>query len=251
MMRSASKFISITLLTVSLLGLSVQDAVADTFVVYGASGSVGGTIVQEALRRGHSVIGVSRNPERPANADPNFSTVAGDVTDPDSIAETVVGADAVIISVSGIGPSNTPEEAVTSRAARAYIEAAGRLGDATPYVIQVGGGTTLYTDGVLGLEDPKRPLEPGTRLHGLYYGHWLALQAYRASKGFDWTVMTAASGSLSAGERAGHYRLGDEETLFDRNGSSFISKEDFAIAVIDLAESHEIAGRRVAVGPPY
>jgi putative NADH-flavin reductase len=251
MMRSGSKFISISLAIASLLGLTVLDANADTFVVYCASGSVGSAIVQEALSRGHSVIGVSRDPESLTNGNPNFSAVSGDVTDADSIAETVVGADAVIISVSGIGPGNTPEEAVTNRAARAYIEAAGRLGDAAPYVIQVGGGTTLYTGGVLGLEDPKRPLEPGTRLHGLYYGHWLALQAYRASKGFEWTVMTAASGSLSAGERTGHYRLGGEETLFDRNGSSFLSREDFAIAVIDLAESHEIAGRRVAVGPPY
>lgn len=234
----------------ALLGLHTPDATADTFVVYGASGNVGGAIVEEALSRGHDVVGVSRSPT--ANLDsaqPNFSAVAGDVTDPDSIAATVVGADAVIIAVSGIGPGNTPEEAVTSRAARAYIEAAARLGDATPHVTQVGGGTTLYTDGVLGLEAAN--LEPGTRLHGLFWGHWQALEAYRASEGFDWTVMTAARGALGSGERTGRYRLGGEETLFDRNGSSDLSRQDFAVAVVDLAESHEITGRRVAVGPPY
>jgi putative NADH-flavin reductase len=177
--------------------------------------------------------------------------VQGDVTDPDSIAETVANVDAVIISVGGIGSGNTPQEAVTNRAARAYIEAAGRLGAATPHVIQIGGGTTLYTDGVLGLDDPNISLEPGTRLHGLYFGHWQALEAYRASEGFDWTVMTAARGALASGERTGRYRLGGEETLFDRNGSSFVSREDFAIAVIDLAENHEVRGKRVAVGPPY
>ena len=42
-----------------------------------------------------------------------------------------------------------------------------------------------------------------------------------------------------------------EETLFDRNGSSYVSREDFAVAVVDMAENHAIAGRRVAVGPPY
>lgn len=232
------------------LGFGIQTATADTFVVFGASGRVGGAIVDEALGRGHDVIGVSRSPEQSlADARENFSIVQGDVTDPGSIASIVAGADAVIIAVSGIGPDNTPEEAVTSRAAKAYIEAASQLGAATPYVIQVGGGTTLYTDGVLGLD--AAALEPGTRLHGLYWGHWQALEAYRASTGFDWIVMTAGSGALGDGERTGRYRLGGEETLFDRSGSSAISRQDFAIAVIDLAESHEIAGRRVAVGPPY
>lgn len=232
------------------LCLCMPYAAADTFVVYGASGSVGGAIVEEALSRGHDVIGVSRNPE--ANLDSehrSFSSVQGDVTDPESIAATVGGADAVVIAVNGIGPGNTPEEAVTYRAARAYIEAASRLGDATPHVIQVGGGTTLYTDGVLGLDAAN--LEPGTRLHGLFWGHWQALEAYRASEDFDWTVLTGARGALGDGERTGRYRLGGEETLFDRTGSSDISRRDFAIAVIDLAESHEITGRRAAVGPPY
>jgi uncharacterized protein len=232
------------------LGLGMPEAVADTFVVYGASGRVGGAIVDEALSRGHKVVGVSRNPEEKlGNERRNFSIVRGDVTDWDSIAATVVGVDAVIIAVSGIGPDNTPDEAVTSRAAKAYIAAAARLGDATPYVIQVGGGTTLYTNGVRGLDAAK--LEPGTRLYGLYWGHWQALEAYRASKGFGWVVMTAASGALGDGERTGRYRLGGDETLFDRNGSSNLSRQDFAVAVIDLAETQEIAGRRVAVGPPY
>ena len=48
-----------------------------------------------------------------------------------------------------------------------------------------------------------------------------------------------------------HYRLGDQETLFDRNGSNTLSKEDYAIAVIDMAESHTVTGKRVAVGPTY
>ncbi|HSG63832.1 MAG TPA: hypothetical protein VLD39_02485, partial [Gammaproteobacteria bacterium] len=107
----------------------------------------------------------------------------------------------------------------------------------------------LYTDGVLGLDSAN--LEPGSRLHGLFWGHWQALEAYRASQGLEWTVMTAARGALGDGERTGRYRLGGEETLFDRNGSSDIGRADFAIAVIDVAESRDRAGARVAVGPPY
>ena len=236
-------------IALGLASLPALDAAADTFVVFGASGNVGGAIVEEALSRGHDVIGVSRNPANLTNDHPSFSAVAGDVTNPNSIAETVSGADTVIIAVNGIGEGNTPDEATTSRAARAYIETAGQLENATPYVIQIGGGTTLFTDGVFGLDDMD--LQPGTRRHGLFYGNWQAIEAYRASEDFGWSVMTGARGALSSGERTGRYRLGGEETLFDRNGSSYLSREDFAIAVVDMAESHAISGRRVAVGPPH
>lgn len=250
MKRSGSDFSITTLAMLSLLGLFTKSALADTFVVYGASGNVGGVIVEEALSRGHEVVGVSRDPDGMQIENTNFSAVSGDITDPDSIVATVQGADAVIIAVGGVGPGNTPEEAVAYRGALAYIEAASRLGDAIPHVIQVGSGTTLNTNGVRVFE--TLDLEPGTFVHGLFQGHWLALEAYRQSTGLDWTVMSAAYGSImDGGEYTGRYRLGDQETLFDRNGSTLLSREDYAIAVIDMAESHTITGKRVAVGPPY
>lgn len=250
MKRSRSDLAITTLAMLSLLGPFASSALADTFVVYGATGSVGSVIVEEALSRGHDVVGVSRDPESGQSDNAHFSTVQGDVTDPDSIVATVEAADAVIIAVGGVGPGNTPEEAVAYRAAEAYKAAAARLGDATPYVIQVGSGTTLNTNGVRVFE--TLDLEPGTYQYALFQGHWLALEAYRDSAGFDWTVMAAAYGSiLGRGEQTGCYRLGGQETLFDRNGSSLLSREDYAIAVIDMAESHTVTGKRVAVGPPY
>ena len=250
MKRNGPDIFATHLVMLSLFGAFAPGALADTFVVYGASGSVGSVIVEEALSRGHEVVGVSRNPESLGNENTLFSAVPGDITDPESIVATVQGADAVIIAVGGVGPGNTPEEAVAYRGTLAYIEAASRLDDATPHVIQVGSGTTLNTDGVRVFE--TLDLEPGTFVHGLFQGHWLALEAYRESTGFDWTVMSAAYGSImDGGESTGRYRLGDQETLFDRNGSSLLSREDYAIAVIDMAESHTVTGKRVAVGPPY
>jgi putative NADH-flavin reductase len=238
--------------TLLMFGLFAPSAFADTFVVYGASGNIGSLVIEGALNRGHTVIGVSRNPESLQNENEQFSAVKGDITDPDSIAAIVEGADAVIVAVSGVGEGNAPETAIAFRGASAYIEAASRLGDATPYVIQVGSGTTLNTNGVRVFD--TLDLEPGTFVHGLFQGHWLALEAYRQSSGFDWTVMSAAYGSIMGkdeDEITGHYRLGDQETLFDRNGSNSLSKEDYAIAVVDMAESHTVTGKRVAVGPTY
>lgn len=248
MKRNRSNFVIPTLVMLGLLGPSVS---ADTFVVYGATGKVGSLVVEEALKRGHKVVGVSRTSDPIQNDNPNFSSVQGDITDADSIASTVQGADTVIISVGGVGPGNTPEEAISYRASLAYIEAASQLGDATPYLLQVGSGTTLNVDGVRVFE--TLDLEPGTTRHGLYQGHWLALEAYRQSSGFDWVVMSAAYGSImeGKGEVTGHYRLGDQETLYDRNGSNVLSTPDYAVAVVDMAESHTVSGKRVAVGPPY
>ena len=238
------------LAVLALLVLPATQAAADNFIVFGASGEIGGAIVEEALSRGHDVLGVSRDPARLNNDHANFSGARGDVTDVDSIVELVPGADAVIIAVAGVGADNSPDSATTFRAASAYIEAAGRLGDDAPHVIQVGGGTTLFTNGQWGLTDPELAPEPGTPRHGQYFGHWQAIEAYQASEGVTWTVLSGNRGAMQPGERTGRYRLGHDETLFDSQGGTFLSTPDYAIAVIDVAENHEPIGRRAAVGPP-
>lgn len=222
-------------------------ASAATVVLYGASGRVGGLIANEALERGHRVIGISRNPDGLAQNHANFSALAGDVTNLDSMLDIVDGVDVVIISVGGVGPGNTPEEAVAYQAATTFVQAAGELGTASPRVIQVSGGSTLRTNGVWGLDNPE--FGPGTRLHGLVFGHWFALEAYRASIGVIWTVMTPPPGAMAPGERTGVYRLGGEEVLFNAAGESNITTQDFAVAVIDEVENAQALGRRVSVGP--
>lgn len=247
MKRSGS---DLRLITLAILSLLAPSAFADTFVVYGTSGNLGSLIVAEALERGHEVIGVSRNPDSLEVDHANFSAIQGDVTDADSIIASVGGADTVIIAVGGVGEGNAPETAIAFRGAEAFIEAASRLGAATPYVLQVGSGTTLLRDGVNVFD--TLDIEPGTFIHGLFYGHQLALNAYRASSGFDWVVMSAAYGAImQEGVIMDRYRLGDQETLFDRNDSSMLHKNDYAIAVVDMAESQMVAGKRVAVGPMW
>jgi hypothetical protein len=81
----------------------MQAVHADTIVVYGASGKIGGVIVDEALGRGHTVIGVARDTSKLKKDNKNFKAVEGDVTELDSFKKVTQGADAVIISVSGGG----------------------------------------------------------------------------------------------------------------------------------------------------
>ena len=245
---------SIRLLTFTVIGIALSqsvDAVAETIVIYGASGRVGGIIVDEALMRGHDVYGISRNPEGLENDHENFTALEGDVTVLASMLSVIEQADpdVVIFAVRAIGPENTPDVAVTSIAAKTFLEAASRLGEETPRVIQVSGGGTLWDKGVWLLEDPA--LVPGTARHANMFGHWQAIQAYKASQGVTWTVMTPPTGTMASGERTGAYRLGLEDMLYDRNDSSAISTQDFAVAVIDEAETSVASGKRITVGPIY
>src|SRR5262245_61148510 len=93
---------------------------------------------------------------------------------------------------------------------------------------------------------------PGTERYALAQGHWLAMEAYQHSTGFDWTVMAANTGSIQErGERTGRFRLGNQDTLGDRDGEKYLSRQAFAIAGVDMAESRTVTGKRIAVGPPY
>lgn len=219
-------------------------AQADTIVIYGATGNIGSKIVTEALDRGHDVIGVSRSPQNFDIDHPNFSGVAGDVSSLESMLEVVKGADAVVMSVRAAGPNNYPEETLNFRASKAFIAASRSLGEeSAPRVIQLGGGSTLYTNGVLGLD--ARPGTEGTPQHGLVWGHWLALQSYRATTAVKWTVISPSGQYDREGPRTGIYRQGWDEALPNAGG---ISHRDMAVAVIDEIENPKSIKRRMTAG---
>ena len=56
-------------------------------VVFGATGNVGQRVVGEALRRGHEVVGVVRDPEAVQSPDKRVRLVKGDATNADDVAK--------------------------------------------------------------------------------------------------------------------------------------------------------------------
>ncbi|MDQ2877124.1 MAG: NAD(P)H-binding protein [Actinomycetota bacterium] len=71
--------------------------------VFGSTGPTGRELVRQATAEGHSVLAVARRPEALEVSHPLLEIVRGDVMDPDSIAATGTGADAVL---SAIGTRN-------------------------------------------------------------------------------------------------------------------------------------------------
>ena len=221
-------------------------------VVFGASGKIGGLIVTEALDRGHRVVGISRRPEALLVNHESFFAVKGDVTNIDSFHEVTNGADAVVIAVHGTGVDNTPENSVHSRAASVAVTALDGV-KGGPYVLQIGGATTMFETAEAMVEELPFPAEQGSRAHAMFFGHLVALQTYRASS-IDWTVLTPpfrikgwTPDGIVNSTRTGRYRTSTEIIVNADGERAPILVADLAVAAIDEIEKRRFVRRRFTV----
>ena len=74
-----------------------------------------------------------------------------------------------------------------------------------------------------------------------------ALKVYQNEKDIEWTYLSPAA-EIAPGERTGKFRTGKDQVITDANGKSFISMEDFAVAVIDELENPVHVRERFTVG---
>ena len=65
-------------------------------LVFGSTGKLGQLVVKEALRRGHSVTGFVRRPERLPVTHPNVRVAFGDIYDAGSVEAAMPGHDVVV-----------------------------------------------------------------------------------------------------------------------------------------------------------
>lgn len=224
-------------LVLVFLTLAVQADEQLDIVIYGATGEVGSHVVREALDRGHRVTAVSRRPESVELQHDNLVVAKGDLLDADSIAETVAGKDVVIVSVRGvIGKSGAPESALQFIAAEKLVDALFKQGEDAPYLIHVGGSGTLEVEpGVLfAAKLPTIVLSKKLEIEIL--GQILALEFFRKVDDVRWTYATPPK-NFTNGPRTGEFRIGGQQALEDSRGRTRVSRADFAVALIDEAES--------------
>ncbi len=224
----------------------LKSAKSQTIVVFGASGKIGGLIVAEALGRGHKVIGVSRNPAKLSFEHDAFVAAKGDVTDERSFRDVAANADAVIISVQGSQDGNAPEDTVHARAAvTASAVFAGEV-DA-PYVLQIGGATTIHETKELMLQNLPFKAKEGSARYAMLFGHLAALRTYRASD-IDWTVLTPpyviegwSFWRVANSTRTAQYTTFSEDGAPNQpdGSSASILIADLAVAAIDEVEKQQ------------
>jgi putative NADH-flavin reductase len=197
--------------------------------LFGTGGTIGSRIAAEALRRGHQVTAVVRDPAgfaAKAKAD-GINVVQGDVTDPVSIANAVRGHDVVI---SAVGPGHSGKFGMLVEAARALLDGVARAG-VKRLIIVGGAGSLEVAPGVQLMDTPAFPAawKPYAQAHRD------ALDVYRGNTTLDWTYVSPAD-HIEPGERTGHYRTGGEQLVTDAKGESRISTEDYAVAMLDDIE---------------
>src|ERR1700722_532275 len=91
----------------------------------GATGKVGGKILEEPLRRGHGVTAISRHPEK-TTANASVTAVQGDITQPDRLAELLKAHDAIISSAPFVpGISQKLLDAVRRSGVKRYLAVGG------------------------------------------------------------------------------------------------------------------------------
>lgn len=206
--------------------------------VIGGTGYAGRHIVAEAAERGHTVLSVARRiaVERIAGV----TYIEGSLLDVPSLVNELQGVDAVVVAVA---PRGDMEGLVRSNieALNATLPENVRLG------VVGGAGGSLVSEGGPRLIDTGFPEEFKAEALEMI-GALEDLQAEQTGR--DWFFIHPAGGfgGFNPGERRGTYRDGGDVLVVDENGDSFISGEDFAIAVIDEIEKPQHSHGRFTVG---
>lgn len=193
-------------------------------LVVGGSGMIGSRIVAEAAQRGHQVIAGARHPEK-ITTNANVSAIQVDATDAASIASAAQNADVIVMAVSPRNGGDPVAEAdLVGTAAMAAAKTSGKR------LVYVGGaGSLLLPDG-----SPVAETLPDE-----YRAEALGMRAVRdklLNSNLNWTVLCPPA-MIMPGEKKGAYRLGTTALMFDTNGESAISAEDYSDALVNELET--------------
>jgi putative NADH-flavin reductase len=198
--------------------------------IIGATGRAGSQLVEEALRRGHSVVAIARNTDRLAGL-PGITAKQVDALDADALQQAISGSDVVI---SAAHFATLPAAAVIGPVKKAGVKRLLVVGGAGSLLLP-GGGRVIDSEGF--------PAEYKTEASaGAAF-----LDVLRQEKELDWTFLSPSAEFVET-ERTGTFRLGQDELLVSNTGRSWISFADYAIALIDEIESPKHSRQRFTVG---
>jgi putative NADH-flavin reductase len=188
-------------------------------VLIGATGGIGSRILDEALRRHHTVTATSRNPAK-LGARPGMTAKAVNTAEVTATANVLRDHDAVIVSVKW---NEADIHQVLDAIAKSGVKRC---------LFVIGAGSLLRRDGRTHFEHmAEKGVQPPTSKPAA-----LAFEEMKKAGDLDWTAISPAA-SIQPGERTGRFRLGLDHLIQDDKGESRISREDFAIAILDEIET--------------
>jgi putative NADH-flavin reductase len=215
------------LLQIQLIQL---ENVMSKIAIIGATGRAGSQLLEEALRRGHSVTAIARDTSKIAPREGVVSK-AVDALDATALEAAIAGHDVVI---SAAHFATLPASAVVGPVKKAGVK---RL------LVVGGAGSLLLPDGTRVIDSKGFPeaykAEAGA---GAEF-----LDNLRQEKDLDWTFLSP-SAEFVEGERTGKFRIGQDDLLVSSEGRSWITFADYAIALLDEVEAPKHSRQRFTVG---
>ncbi|KDN86076.1 NAD(P)-dependent oxidoreductase [Kitasatospora cheerisanensis] len=207
-------------------------------VIFGAGGRVGRAAVAEAVRRGHRVTAVVRDPAKyPELAGlPGVTVARGDATDPAAVARTATGHDAAVNASVRL---DVPSEEYFTGAARALTEGLRRAGVGRLLVLGI--ATTLETaPGVRLMDDPAFPEQYRT----FSQGHVAEFELLTAEAGgLDWLMVVPPMDLTPDAPATGGY----VSAVGAVTGTGRISHADLAVALLDEIDAPKHHAVQLAV----
>ena len=198
--------------------------------IIGATDRAGSQLLEEALRRGHSVTAIARNTDKMA-ARPNVTIKQVDALDADALQQAISGNDVVI---SAAHFATLPASAVIGPVKKAGVKRLLVVGGAGSLLLP-GGGRVIDSEGFPA--EYKAEASAGAEF----------LETLRQEQELDWTFLSP-SALFDGTERTGKFRLGQDDLLVSSEGTSSISFADYAIAMIDEVETPKHSRQRFTVG---
>lgn len=202
--------------------------------VVAANGRVGSLVVAEAVRRGFDVTAIARSDNR---------TQAQHFLQGDALAltrEQLEGFDAVVDAVGGW----TKETLHLVPDAVEHL--AKVLAGTNVRLLVVGGAGSLFVNPEHTMTLAQTPDFPDA-FKGVASEAQRSLDFLRTCDDVRWTYVSPAADFQAEGERTGEYTLTGEELTPNEKGESVISYADYAIAMVDEAESGNHIRERISV----
>lgn len=199
--------------------------------IIGATGNVGQRLVAESLGRGHDVTAIARNIDGLPDQK-GLRRTPGDVNDPTALAEVLRDHDVVVSTVAfRLGDPHKLLGAVRQSGVERYLV--------------VGGAGSLWSKpGVKHIDTPQFPefvREEASK------GQMFLEVLLKEAGDLEWTMLSP-SALFTAGDRTGAFRLGGDDLLVGADGKSWISYEDYSVALLDEVEQPQHVRRRFTVG---
>jgi putative NADH-flavin reductase len=210
--------------------LNQLENVMSKIAIIGATGRAGSQLLEEALRRGHSVTAIARDTSK---IGPRAGVVSQNVDALDSAAlQAAVAGHDVVISAAHF--STLPASAVIGPVKKAGVN---RL------LVVGGAGSLLLPDGTRVIDSKGFPAEYKAEAGaGAEF-----LENLRQEQDLDWTFLSP-SAEFVEGKRTGKFRIGKDDLLVSSEGRSWITFADYAIAMLDEVDAPKHIRQRFTVG---